>query len=103
MISYRAETSMVGILREKMACTDDARALLRQISDTECERTIKSYVTSAISSTKLRRFSRTPNSGDSSGSGGQSLGLTLGPGCPVKPYLEIDPKRLIGGQTGLEE
>ena len=38
MISYRAETSMVGILREKMACTHDARTLLRQISDTECER-----------------------------------------------------------------
>ena len=83
MISYRAETSMVGILREKMACTHDARTLLRQISDTECERTIKSYVIYAISSTKLRRFSRTPNSGfssklaqsDSSGSGGQKTHL----------------------------
>ena len=31
------------------------------------------------------------------------FGLMFGPGCPVKPYLEIDPKRLIGGQTGLEE
>ena len=37
MISYRAETSMVAILREKMARTDDARALVRQIYDTECD------------------------------------------------------------------
>ncbi len=37
MISYRAETSMVGILREKMSSSDDARALLRQICDTECD------------------------------------------------------------------
>jgi len=37
MISYRAETSMVGILREKMSRSDDARALLRQIYDTECD------------------------------------------------------------------
>jgi hypothetical protein len=37
MISYRAETSMVGILREKMSREDDARALLRQICDTECD------------------------------------------------------------------
>jgi hypothetical protein len=37
MISYRAETSMVAILREKMARTDDARALLCQIYDTECD------------------------------------------------------------------
>jgi len=37
MISYRAETSMVGILREKMSRADDARALLRQICDTECD------------------------------------------------------------------
>lgn len=37
MISYRAETSMVAILREKMARADDARALLRQIYDTECD------------------------------------------------------------------
>ena len=37
MISYRAETSAVAILREKMARSDDARALLRQIYDTECD------------------------------------------------------------------
>jgi hypothetical protein len=37
MISYRAETSMMGILREKMVRIDDARALLRQIYDTECD------------------------------------------------------------------
>jgi hypothetical protein len=37
MISYRAETSMAGILREKMARADDARVLLRQIYDTECD------------------------------------------------------------------
>src|SRR5260370_35980606 len=37
MISYRAETSMVGILREKMSRSDDARALLRQIYDPECD------------------------------------------------------------------
>ncbi len=37
MISYRAETSMVAILREKMARADDARALLHQIYDTECD------------------------------------------------------------------
>ena len=37
MISYRAETSMVGILREKMSRADDARALLRQIYDTACD------------------------------------------------------------------
>jgi hypothetical protein len=37
MISYRAETSMVAILREKMARADDARTLLRQIYDTECD------------------------------------------------------------------
>jgi hypothetical protein len=37
MISYRAETSMVGILRENMSRGDDARALLRQIYDTECD------------------------------------------------------------------
>ena len=39
MISYRAETSMVEILREKMSRLDDARALLRQIYDTECDLT----------------------------------------------------------------
>jgi hypothetical protein len=37
MISYRAETSMMGIVREKMSRADDARALLRQIYDTECD------------------------------------------------------------------
>jgi hypothetical protein len=31
MISYRAETSMVSVVREKMARSDDGRALLRQI------------------------------------------------------------------------
>jgi hypothetical protein len=35
MIRYRAETSMVGVLRDKLACADDARALIRQIY--ECE------------------------------------------------------------------
>jgi hypothetical protein len=34
MISYRAETSMVSIVREKLARTDDGRALLRQIFTT---------------------------------------------------------------------
>jgi len=34
MISYRAETSMVSILREKMTRADDARALLLQIFNT---------------------------------------------------------------------
>ncbi len=34
MIGYRAETSMVSIVREKSACTDDGRALLRQIFKT---------------------------------------------------------------------
>jgi hypothetical protein len=37
MISYRAETSMVAILREKMSRADDARALLRQIYNTEID------------------------------------------------------------------
>lgn len=37
MISYRAETSMVSILREKMARGEDARALMHQIYDTECD------------------------------------------------------------------
>ena len=31
MIGYRAETSMVGVLRDKLARADDARALVRQI------------------------------------------------------------------------
>jgi len=34
MISYRAETSMVSIVREKLARTDDGRALLQQIFTT---------------------------------------------------------------------
>jgi len=34
MISYRAETSMVSMAREKLARTDDGRALLRQIFTT---------------------------------------------------------------------
>jgi len=37
MISYRAETSMVSILREKMARADDARSLLLQIFNTEID------------------------------------------------------------------
>ena len=37
MISYRAETSMVGILRERMSRADDARCLLCQIYDLEAD------------------------------------------------------------------
>jgi hypothetical protein len=37
MIGYRAETCMVAILREKMSRADDARALLRQIYDTDAD------------------------------------------------------------------
>ena len=37
MISYRAETSMVSVVREKMARTEDARSLLRQIFNTEVD------------------------------------------------------------------
>jgi hypothetical protein len=37
MISYRAETSMASILREKMTRADDARALLLQIFNTEID------------------------------------------------------------------
>jgi hypothetical protein len=37
MISYRAETSMVSVVREKMARTEDAHSLLRQIFDTEVD------------------------------------------------------------------
>jgi hypothetical protein len=37
MIAYRAETAMAGTLREKMARFDDARALLRQIYNTEVD------------------------------------------------------------------
>jgi hypothetical protein len=37
MISYRAETSMASVVSEKMARTEDARSLLRQIFDTEVD------------------------------------------------------------------
>ena len=37
MIAYRAETSMAVTVREKLARADDARALLRQIYDTEVD------------------------------------------------------------------
>ena len=37
MTSYRAETSMGSILREKLARTDDGRALLRQIFTTAAD------------------------------------------------------------------
>jgi hypothetical protein len=37
MIAYRAETSMAATLREKLARSDDARALLRQIYSTEVD------------------------------------------------------------------
>jgi hypothetical protein len=37
MISYRAETSMVGVLRDKLARADDARALVRQIFQSEVD------------------------------------------------------------------
>ena len=37
MISYRAETSMVSIVREKMGRADDARSLLVQIYNTEID------------------------------------------------------------------
>lgn len=37
MIAYRAETSMAATLREKMARSDDARSLLRQVYDTEVD------------------------------------------------------------------
>jgi chromosome segregation ATPase len=37
MIAYRAETSMASTLREKLKRSDDARALLRQIYDTEVD------------------------------------------------------------------
>ena len=37
MIAYRAESSMASLLREHVARTDDARALLRQIFDTEAD------------------------------------------------------------------
>lgn len=37
LIAYRAETSMASVLREKLSRPDDARALLRQIYDTEVD------------------------------------------------------------------
>jgi len=37
MISYRAETSMASLLQHKLARADDARALLRQIYNTEVD------------------------------------------------------------------
>lgn len=37
MIAYRAETSMVSIVREKLGRADDARSLLMQIFDTEVD------------------------------------------------------------------
>lgn len=37
MVSYRAETAMVNILREKMARTDDGRSLLRSIYESEVD------------------------------------------------------------------
>ena len=37
MIAYRAETSMAATLREELTRADDARALLRQIYNTEVD------------------------------------------------------------------
>ena len=37
LISYRAETSMASLLRETLTRSDDARALLRQIYNTEAD------------------------------------------------------------------
>jgi len=37
LIAYRAETSMASLLRDKLSRPDDARALLRQIYDTEVD------------------------------------------------------------------
>jgi hypothetical protein len=37
MIAYRAETSLVSLLREHLARSDDARTLVRQIFDTEAD------------------------------------------------------------------
>ena len=39
MIAYRAESSLASLLREHLARSDDARALLRQIFDTEADLT----------------------------------------------------------------
>ena len=37
MIAYRAETSLVSILREQLSRSDDARTLVRQIFETEAD------------------------------------------------------------------
>jgi len=37
MIAYRAETAMVGIIRQYMSRKDDARALIRQVFKTEVD------------------------------------------------------------------
>ena len=37
LVAYRAETSMASLLRDKLSRADDARALLRQIYDTEVD------------------------------------------------------------------
>jgi len=37
MIAYRAETAMVATLREKLARSDDGRALLRQVYQNEVD------------------------------------------------------------------
>jgi TolA-binding protein len=37
MIAYRAETSLVSMLREHLARSDDARTLVRQIFETEAD------------------------------------------------------------------
>jgi hypothetical protein len=37
MIAYRAETSLVSLLREHLARSDDARTLVRQIFETEAD------------------------------------------------------------------
>ena len=37
LLAYRAETSMASVIREQLNRTDDARALLRQIYDTEVD------------------------------------------------------------------
>src|SRR2546427_6152683 len=37
MIAYRAETSLVSVLRENLARSDDARTLIQQIFETEAD------------------------------------------------------------------
>src|SRR5258708_37923661 len=37
LLAYRAETSMASVIREQLNRADDARALLRQIYDTEVD------------------------------------------------------------------